>query len=631
MPDAWHPHRSRLLELVASAVAEIEQQLRACVTRYRKDRVGVFVGSSTAGMDVTERAFQEYVTTGALPSDYCFEDRHPYHVTAEVLRSRFDITGPSFVVSTACSSSAKCLGTAQRFIAADLIDAALVVGVDALCEMTLAGFHSLSVLSPKPCRPFDGARQGMNLGEGATAVVLERSPTSDALGYLLGVGETSDAHHPTAPHPEGEGAIRAIFQALAQAGLEPSDVDYINAHGTGTALNDLAESRAIQSAFGSTVQTASTKDRTAHLLGAAGVTETALCLDGLCSGKPAVNAAPTEPASDITIQLGDRRNPRPPRTALSNSFAFGGSNASVLVGLDPTPPEVAPALGPVFLTGIATWSPGFASPSELAMAFGPGNSLPPKEPEADARPPAAWLPARPRGRASPLTRLFAELMGQLMALETGASLDIPTIFASAYGEMNTSVRLLEMLCRDDRQVSPASFQASVHNTAAGVLSIATKNQAFSTSLAAGPDTFAAALLEGVAFVALHGGQALVMSADERGTAPLTYQHDFESLGVGVRLSCEATGGPLGRLSVPTRAATLAETAVAETAVAETAVAGTALAEPVPCPELPPSLKDNPSAGGLPLLLASSSGVSGRVPLGFGGGSLRYSVQFEATK
>jgi hypothetical protein len=197
--------------------------------------------------------------------------------------------------------------------------------------------------------------------------------------------------------------------------------------------------------------------------------------------------------------------------------------------------------------------------------------------------------------------------------------------------MNTSVRLLEMLCRDDRQVSPASFQASVHNTAAGVLSIATKNQAFSTSLAAGPDTFAAALLEGVAFVALHGGEALVMSADERGTAPLTYQHDFESLGVGVRLSCEATGGPLGRLSVPTRAATLAETAVAETAVAETAVAGTALAEPVPCPELPPSLKDNPSAGGLPLLLAASSGVSGRVPLGFGGGSLRYSVQFEATK
>jgi len=200
-------------------------------------RVGVFLGTSTAGILQTELAYRERdPVSGALPPSFEYGSTHNSFSVADYLRRRCRLEGPAVAVSCACASSAKVFGSARRMIEAGLIDAALVGGVDSLCLTTLYGFHSLQLTSPTPCRPFDVARDGISIGEAAAFALLERVPAGLDGGdvLLLGIGESSDAYHMSAPHPEGLGARRAMQAALAAAALEPGDIDYINLHGTGT-------------------------------------------------------------------------------------------------------------------------------------------------------------------------------------------------------------------------------------------------------------------------------------------------------------------------------------------------------------------------------------------------------------
>jgi 3-oxoacyl-[acyl-carrier-protein] synthase-1 len=243
--------------------------------------------------------------------------------------------GPSFVVSTACSSSAKVFGDARRLIATGLCDAVVVGGVDTLAHITLRGFHGLEVLSASPCRPFSRERTGINIGEGAAFVLLERpGPDVAAIGdvHLLGVGESSDAHHMTAPHPEGLGARLAMMRALDQAKIPATEIDQINAHATATRLNDASEGRAIRELLGERVKVVATKGYTGHMLGAAGATEAVFIVDGLARGRvPASRGA--EPLDEtIGVDVSLRAEPFDGRFGLSNSFAFGGSNVSLLFG-----------------------------------------------------------------------------------------------------------------------------------------------------------------------------------------------------------------------------------------------------------------------------------------------------------
>ncbi|MEW6707116.1 MAG: beta-ketoacyl-[acyl-carrier-protein] synthase family protein [Pseudomonadota bacterium] len=309
----------------AASVARAKQ-------RHGAQRIGVFLGTSTSGILSTEQAYRRRdAATGALPPDFRYEETHSTGSVASFVRKALGLGGPAFVISTACSSGAKAFGNAARMLQLGLIDAAVVGGVDSLCMTTLYGFNSLELLSPDVCRPWDAERRGLSLGEAAAFALLERD-AAQAVAWLLGVGESSDGHHMSSPHPEGLGAAEAMRAALAQAGLSPQQVGYLNLHGTATNNNDAAEDLAVRSVFGAQLPCSSTKGYTGHTLGAAGGLEAAVSLLALQQGfmPGGANLRTQDPA----LQAHYLREPR--ETALqavaSNSFGFGGSNACLVFG-----------------------------------------------------------------------------------------------------------------------------------------------------------------------------------------------------------------------------------------------------------------------------------------------------------
>ena len=311
--------------------------VRAAVARYGSDRVGVFLGTSTAGILQTELAYRRRdPASGALPDDFHYRTTHNSFSLAEFTRDYFGLTGMAMAISTACSSSAKVFAAAARQLELGSIDAAVVGGVDTLCLTTLYGFASLQLTSARPCRPYDAERNGISIGEGAAFALLERcdQPAAGAV-LLLGAGESSDAYHMSSPHPEGLGARLAMEAALRSAGLTAADIGYINLHGTATPANDAAEGKAVAALFGDRVPCSSTKGATGHTLGAAGAVEAVICAlalsDGLLPGSPGTEHL------DPAIPLDYLRQARAgrPRVALSNSFGFGGSNCSLIFGVAP--------------------------------------------------------------------------------------------------------------------------------------------------------------------------------------------------------------------------------------------------------------------------------------------------------
>ena len=299
--------------------------------RWGANRIGVFLGTSTSGLLETELAYRRREPDGSLPADFLYGPTQNTYSLAAFVGRALGLTGPSWVVSTACSSSAKVFGVAARMIATGLIDAAVVGGVDSLCLTTLYGFNSLELLSADICRPWDGARNGLSIGEAAAFALVERESTAPQ-GWLLGIGESNDGHHMSTPHPEGAGAIAAMRAALADAGLDAAEIDYINLHGTATPTNDLAEDRAVASVFGTQTPSSSTKGATGHTLGAAGGVEALIAMLAIEHGlMPAgLNVQQRDPALLLNYLTENRE--APVRRVLSNSFGFGGSNASLVFG-----------------------------------------------------------------------------------------------------------------------------------------------------------------------------------------------------------------------------------------------------------------------------------------------------------
>jgi 3-oxoacyl-[acyl-carrier-protein] synthase-1 len=327
--------RNNRLALLGLTQDEFDRHVRECVARWGTKRVGVFLGTSTSGILTTELAFRRLdPVSGALPVGFHYAGTHNSFSVVDFVRRLFGITGPAVTVCTACSSSAKVFGTAQRMIALGMIDAAIVGGVDSLCLTTLYGFHSLQLTSSQPCRPFDAERNGLSIGEAAAFALLERagSDRGGASIRLLGVGESSDAYHMSSPHPEGLGARSAMQAALSVASVAPSQVDYINLHGTGTPSNDSAEDRAVTALFGSSTPCSSTKGATGHALGAAGALEAVICAQALQTGllPGGVNTQRQDPQLTLNYVTQNRRIRM--RHVLSNSFGFGGANCSLLLG-----------------------------------------------------------------------------------------------------------------------------------------------------------------------------------------------------------------------------------------------------------------------------------------------------------
>ena len=303
------------------------------VARHGPHRIAVIAGTSTTGVLSTELAYRNRdPVTGALPPGLSFEKTHSFSALTEFVRVALALTGPTLTVSTACSSSSKVFASASRWIAAGLCDAAVVAGVDSLCGTTLHGFNSLQLVSRTPCRPFDADRDGLSLGEGGGFALLERVPDSSELA-LLGYGESADAYHMSAPHPEGLGARLAMAAALERSGLAPRQIDYVSAHGTATRNNDIVEAHAIARVVGPETPVTSLKGFFGHTLGASGIIGAVTSLIALEHGFIAgtVNTKRVDPGCEATIQLDSTAHPV--RAVLANSLGFGGNNASLVFGV----------------------------------------------------------------------------------------------------------------------------------------------------------------------------------------------------------------------------------------------------------------------------------------------------------
>lgn len=325
---------NRLVQLGLEADG-FSARVRESVAVYGADRVGIFLGTSTAGILQAELAYRRRdADTGALPADFDYSGTHNAYSLVGFARAYLGLEGMAMAISTACSSSAKVFAAAARQIELGTIDAAVVGGVDTLCLTTLYGFASLQLTSKQPCHPYDPQRDGLSIGEGAGFALLERAEgAAPGAVLLLGAGESSDAHHMSAPHPEGLGAQMAMEAALKSAALVASDIDYINLHGTATPANDAAEGMAVGKVFGDRVRCNSTKGATGHTLGAAGAIEAVFCAmaleDGRTPGSPGTQSL--DPA--LALRYEQHGEALPLRRALSNSFGFGGSNCSLIFGI----------------------------------------------------------------------------------------------------------------------------------------------------------------------------------------------------------------------------------------------------------------------------------------------------------
>lgn len=342
LPASLAEFDSRNNRLIAALLDEMSEPLASALQRYGRNRVAVVLGTSTSGIAEGEEAIAHHIRTGAWPTSFCYSQQETGS-SADFVTRMLGLTGPAYVVATACSSSAKVFASARRLIRLGLADAAIVGGVDTLCRMTVSGFASLEALSARPCNPFSANRDGITIGEGGALFLLE--PGVGEI-QLLGVGEGSDAHHVSAPDPEGNGAREAMACALADAGLTPAEISYVNLHGTATALNDAMESKAVHALFGARVPCSSTKAMTGHTLGAAGAVEAAflwLTLSSRWNPERRIppqlwDGVPDSTLPALALADCDARLPTSDRiTALSNSFAFGGSNCAVVLGTGDTP------------------------------------------------------------------------------------------------------------------------------------------------------------------------------------------------------------------------------------------------------------------------------------------------------
>ena len=328
LPAPLAEHDCRNNRLLAAAAAQIRPAIDAAIARHGASRVALVIGTSTSGIASGEDAMAAKLRDGVFPPEFSYKQQE-IGGTAPLAAKLLGVRGPAYTVSTACTSGAKALLAARRLLELKLCDAAIAGGVDTLCRLTVGGFASLESTSPQRCNPLSRNRNGINIGEGAALFLLGRE---EAAVRLAGGGESSDAHHLSAPDPEGAGAEAAMRAALADAGAQPADIGYVNLHATATRKNDEMESRVMARVFPAGTPVSGTKPLTGHTLGAAGALEAAFCWFTLSDGllPPHIWDGEADPALPA-LRIAARGERLTSRLVMSNSFAFGGSNASLIL------------------------------------------------------------------------------------------------------------------------------------------------------------------------------------------------------------------------------------------------------------------------------------------------------------
>ncbi len=458
------------------------------------DRAGIIFGSSVGGSFDSERFLIQLIKEGRFrPRPTRF---HECNSTADLIADSFGLYGPSMTISTACSSSALAIAAAAEMIQAGEADVMITGGADSISRMTWGGFHALLLVDGQGCRPFDATRAGMSLGEGAGALVLEAEETAlrrgaKILARLSGWGASCDAHHVTAPHPEGAGALAAMRAALRRAGLDAAQIDYVNAHGTGTRDNDLAESKALKSLFGERVPPFSSSKRFfGHSLAASGAIEAVVCVEALRRQQMPANPGFKEIDPAISLTPVQQTTAAKLTHVMSNSFGFGGNNAVLIFSTpDAAQRSCAAKPAPVNVTGLGIVGPGDVTTVEvtspLPAAKLTGHSCNPL-PGADKLSPnqrrrlgrihqMAILAARASHAPTPDQRVAVALGTGLGCLAEGAA------FIENY------------VAKDEAEPMPSRFPGSVHNAPAGQIAMDLGARALNSAPTAGAITFECAL------------------------------------------------------------------------------------------------------------------------------------------
>jgi 3-oxoacyl-[acyl-carrier-protein] synthase-1 len=333
----WQHTRNN--QLLLEAALQIRPDIDDAIQTYGRDRIGIVLGTSTSGIEEASQGLAQYLREQQFPATYDYQQQE-LAAPANFLADWLQLSGPTYVISTACTSSARALISAQRLLDLGICDAVLCGGVDSLCKLTLNGFSALDAVSAQRCNPFSVNRNGINIGEAAVLFVMSKQPADGHSIALLGSGASSDAYHISAPEPSGRGALQAMRKALGRANLEPGQIAYLNLHGTATAHNDAMESQAVATLFPAGVPCSSSKPMTGHTLGAAGALEAAFCWLSLSDDNseqalpPHIWDGQPDPALPPLqwVTPGTRLASIAPRYLMSNSFAFGGNNVSLIIG-----------------------------------------------------------------------------------------------------------------------------------------------------------------------------------------------------------------------------------------------------------------------------------------------------------
>jgi 3-oxoacyl-[acyl-carrier-protein] synthase I len=332
LPSEWSACASRATRLALRGLMAdgFDTAVAAAVSRHGAARVGLALGTSASTIAVSEAAYAR----GHFEAPQDHEALNTLHGVTHFVQQRLGLQGPALTVSTACSSSAKVFAVAERWLRLRLVDAVVVAGVDALSNSLLYGFNALGLLSNAPCRPFDARRAGISLGEAAGFALLQRIDDAPCALRLRGWGEANDAHHMSSPHPQGLGAERALTDALARAGVQAHEIDYVNLHGTASARNDEVEAALVARHFSAPTHASATKGVTGHTMGAAGIVESIVCLHALqhshCPGSAHTQAGDSALPAAFHAVFHTSAAHKDVRLAANFSFGFGGNN-SVLI------------------------------------------------------------------------------------------------------------------------------------------------------------------------------------------------------------------------------------------------------------------------------------------------------------